>query len=247
MTAKKKAKISGPSKLTVELCVGSYLAQQFGKTVSLVATGAHPTSGFDSFLQQSPLDVFPPEFTLWHKVPTGIVLQVVTPFSVSAHFAAAESVNAITVHDADGVHQVKVEQAPNAVQQHLLDLRRDVPSGKRTKRTTKRQRPAAILAAASALVSGCVQVWVHLEPILKPWCGSGSVFPSSNLQSLWTQGPTGKPYDPYGINSLISAIQADAFFTSCPEAKGLRLGHFQAGGEIQIVDDLTRHLCPCAS
>jgi hypothetical protein len=156
-------------------------------------------------------------------------------------------VNTITVHDGNGAHRVEVEQASDAVRQHLLDLRKDVPPSKRKKKTTKQQKPAALLAAASTLVSGCVQVWVHLEPILKTWCGSGSVFPSNNLQSLWTQGPTGKPYDPYGINSLISAIQADSFFTSCPEAKGLRLGHFQAGGEIQIVDDLTRHLCPCAS
>jgi hypothetical protein len=242
----KKSRRRGTPPAKLELCVGSYHAQQIGQTVIVVATGAHATSGFQVFLEQSPIDVFPPEFTLWHKKPSGVVLQVITPFSVSAHFATSQPVGKITVHDANGTQTITVQSASEGVHDHLL-----ASHPKRRVRAAKKRevqgKPTATLAASSALVSGCVQVWVHLEPILKSWCGAGSVYPSDNLEGLWTQGPTGKPYDPYGINALIFAISADPFFAACPQAEGLVLGDFQTGGEIQTAGDLLNHLCPCGA
>jgi hypothetical protein len=37
-------------------------------------------------------------------------------------------------------------------------------------------------------------------------------------EGLWTKGPIGKPYDDFGINALIDAIQGDSFFARCPQA-----------------------------
>jgi hypothetical protein len=66
-----------------ELCQGSYHAQQIPGAVVVFAEGVHPTSGYTAWLQQSPNPVHPPELELWHVRPTGIVLQVLTPFSVN--------------------------------------------------------------------------------------------------------------------------------------------------------------------
>ncbi|HEY6764432.1 MAG TPA: hypothetical protein VI386_06645, partial [Candidatus Sulfotelmatobacter sp.] len=187
-----------------------------------------------------------PEFGLWHKKPSGFVLQVITPFSVHAHFAASQSVRKIVVHDANGAQTITVQPASENVHDHLLATRSGRPV-RAAKKRGPQAKPTAMLAASSALVSGCVEVWVHLEPLLKAWCGAGSIYSSDNLEGLWTKGPTGKPYDPYGINALINAIQADSFFAPCPWAKGLTLGYFQTGGEIQTVGQLVNHLCPCGS
>jgi hypothetical protein len=241
-----KSKSSKIPKANLSLCAGSYAATRIAQTVIVSASGVHATSGFSVFLDQTAIDVFPPQFALWHKAPTGPVLDVITPFSVSAHFATADSVKAVVVHDAAGAHTVRVGQASDQVHAHTLAT---VPSRPRRTRTAALSSTNAVktLAATSAVVGGCVQVWTHLEPILKSWCGAPTIFPSDNLETLWTQGPTGKKYDPIGINKLIAAIQSDPFFASCPEAQALQLGHFQNGGEIQKAGDLLNHLCPCGS
>jgi hypothetical protein len=239
----KQSKKSGATKAKLELCVATYHAQQIAHTVILSGTGAHPTSGYDEFFEQSPIDVFPPEFTLWHKAPSGPVLDVITPFLVSAHFASSEPVKKIIVHDSNGSHDVEVTQASEAVHHHVLTSH--LPTRRKKQVPVNRQAPA-LLVASSALVTGCVKVWVKLKPILMSWCSAGSVYPSDTLEPMWRQSPRGdKPYDPYGINALISSIQSDAFFKSCPQAKGLTLGFFQTGGEIQTAGDLLNHLCPC--
>jgi hypothetical protein len=243
--ASKKVR-SGVTPAKLELCVGSYYAQQIGQTVVLTATGAHPTSGFQVFLEQSPIDVYPPEFGLWHKKPSGFVLQVITPFSVSAHFAASQPVSKIVVHDANGAQTITVRPASEGVHEHVLSTRPARPT-RAAKKRGPQGKHKVILAASSALVDGCVQAWVHLEPILKSWCSADPIFQSDNLEGLWTRGPIGKPYDDFGINALIDAIQGDSFFARCPQAKGLRIGHFRTGGEIQFVKDLVSHLCPCGS
>jgi hypothetical protein len=242
----KKSSRSGVAPAKLELCVGSYAAQQIGQTVVLTATGAHPTSGFQVFLEQSPIDVFPPEFGLWHKKPSGFVLQVITPFSVSAHFAASQSVPKIVVHDANGAQTITVRPASEGVHDHVLSTRPARPT-RAAKKRGPQGKPKARLAASSALVDGCVQAWVHLYPILKSWCSADSIYPSDNLEGLWTKGPIGKDYDEFGINALIDAIRADSFFASCPQAKSLAIGYFRPGGEIQFVKDLINHLCPCGS
>ena len=100
------------------LCEATYRAQQIPGAVLVFADGMHPTSGYVTFFEQTPIDVFPPEFVLWHIKPSGIVLQVLTPFSVHVSFNAPGEVKRIVVHDANGPHQVDVEQVPDAALQH---------------------------------------------------------------------------------------------------------------------------------
>jgi hypothetical protein len=239
----KQPKKVGMTKAKLELCVATYHAQQVGHTLIVSGVGAHPTSGYDEFFEQSPIDVFPPEFTLWHRIPSGPVLDVITPFSVSTHFASSAPVRKVIVHDSNGSHNVEVTQASDAVHHHVLTSH--LPARKKKQVGVTRRAPA-LLVASSALVTGCVQVWIKLKPILMSWSSAGSVFPNDTLEPMWRQSPKGdKPYDPEGINALIDAIQADSFFSPCPQAQGLTLGFFQTGGEIQTAGDLLNHLCPC--
>jgi len=88
----------------------TYRAAQVLGGVIIIAEGEHPTSGYETFFTESPLDVFPPQFILNHKQPDGIVLQVVTPFNVNTSFKTEETIEAVVVHDAQGEHQIEVEQ-----------------------------------------------------------------------------------------------------------------------------------------
>ena len=88
----------------------SYRAEQARDTVIIFAMGWHPTPGYVDFFEQSPIDIFPPQFILRTIPPTGIVLPVLTPFAIWVMFGASEPVETVTVHDADGVHEIKVEQ-----------------------------------------------------------------------------------------------------------------------------------------
>lgn len=96
-----------------ELGRATYSAQQVPGAVIIFAMGCHPTSGFIDFFEQSPLRIFPPQFIFRTIPPTGIVLPVLTPFSIWVMFEASEPVKTVTVHDADGAHEIKVEQVPD--------------------------------------------------------------------------------------------------------------------------------------
>jgi hypothetical protein len=111
-TAKKKTPTAATRKPTnVGLCSGDYQAKQVGNTVVLRAEGVHFTTGWQVFFEQSPITIFPPEYSLWHVEPTGLVIQVLTPFSLLIEFESAESVDHVVVYDADGRHEVSVERA----------------------------------------------------------------------------------------------------------------------------------------
>ena|SRR5688572_29698074 len=103
---------------SIEACAASYRAQQVPGAVIIFAEGVHPTSGYKEFFQRSMIDVFPPQFSLWHVVPSGIVLQVITPFTEHTSFSASHKVDEVTVHDADGKHVVPVEQVPDVLVKH---------------------------------------------------------------------------------------------------------------------------------
>jgi uncharacterized surface protein with fasciclin (FAS1) repeats len=90
-----------------------YKAFQFRGAVIVSASGVHPTSGFKTYLQQLPIDIYPPQFVLMHVAPSGIVSQVITPFRVSASFPAFDKVASVTVHDATGPRVVPVVQIKN--------------------------------------------------------------------------------------------------------------------------------------
>jgi len=102
---------TGPS--GSQLGRAAYSAQQVPGAVIIFAMGCHPTSGYVDFFEQSPLRIFPPQFIFRTIPPKGIVLQVLTPFSIWVMFGASEPVETVTVFDADGAHEIKVEQVPD--------------------------------------------------------------------------------------------------------------------------------------
>jgi hypothetical protein len=93
-----------------ELGRASYNAEQVPDAVIIFATGCHPTPGYVDFFEQSPIRIFPPQFIFRTIPPTGIFPQVLTPFAIWVMFGASEPIETVTVHDADGSHEIKVEQ-----------------------------------------------------------------------------------------------------------------------------------------
>jgi hypothetical protein len=136
---KKKTNTTKTAK-SVGLCSGTYIAEQVPGTVLIHAHGFHLTSGYRVFFEKSPLTISPPQYTLWHVEPSGPVLEVITPFSVSTSFTATEEVATVIIHDANGKNTVPVEQAP--------DLE--------TKRA--KYKRLSILAAADDIPGGCLDL-----------------------------------------------------------------------------------------
>jgi len=101
-----------------QLCTASYSAEQIPGYVVLTASGFHQTSGYNIFFQQSPLTIFPPQYSLWHVFPGGIVLDVITPFIESVRFASRERIHEVVVWDATGRHVVSVDSAPDVQVKH---------------------------------------------------------------------------------------------------------------------------------
>jgi hypothetical protein len=67
-------------------------------SVLIFATGRHPQSGYRVFYEKAPLDVFPSEAPGWHRRPSGIVLEVVSPQAEFSGFKAGDKVNRIVIH-----------------------------------------------------------------------------------------------------------------------------------------------------
>lgn len=87
----------------------SYRAEQARDAVIIFAFGWHPTPGYTDFFEQSAIDIFPPEF-IFRSIPPGwMVPQVLTPFAIWVMFGATEPIKSVTVHDADGPHEIPVE------------------------------------------------------------------------------------------------------------------------------------------
>jgi hypothetical protein len=97
----------------VVLCAGTYTAQQIPGSVIILATGLHPTAGYQTFFEELPITVYPPEFRLMHIKPVGPAAQIITPFFVHASFPAKDKVERVIIHDATGRHEVRVEQVPD--------------------------------------------------------------------------------------------------------------------------------------
>ena len=97
-----------------ELGRASYLAEQVPDAVIIFATGWHPTAGYVDFFEQSPLRIYPPQFIL-RTIPPAMAPQVLTPFAIWVMFGASEPVETVTVHDADGPHEIRVEQSPDRI------------------------------------------------------------------------------------------------------------------------------------
>ncbi|MCA9694744.1 MAG: hypothetical protein KC636_34510 [Myxococcales bacterium] len=89
---------------------GKYSASQSEDKVVVFAEGEAPTPNYKVWLQYGPERIFPPILELWWLAPTGMQLQVMTPFRVHASFTAPMKLEEITVRDAEGSHKIKVEQ-----------------------------------------------------------------------------------------------------------------------------------------
>ena len=96
--------------LAEELCKGSYTATQFIHSVTVVAEGSHPTTGYQVFLSVEPALIFPPQLKLTHIRPIGEAAQQVTRFVRQHEFQCAAMLKEILVTDAEGNHAVEVKQ-----------------------------------------------------------------------------------------------------------------------------------------
>ncbi len=87
---------------------GEYKAYQFGQRVTLVASGMRPNLQTIVTLEMLPIEIFPPQYALFFTDPD-IVSPALFPFSVETHFHSEEIIPTVIVHDADGKHEVRVE------------------------------------------------------------------------------------------------------------------------------------------
>lgn len=104
-----------------ELCSAQYTATLVqvpdgGEQIFIQASGVHPTSGFEVFFQRSPLDVYPPQFSLWHVRPSAPTLDVISPFSKFTSFKVTGPVSEVKVSDANGQHRVTVQKIGSAIE-----------------------------------------------------------------------------------------------------------------------------------
>lgn len=96
-----------------ELSQGKYRAQQVPGAVVIFAEGWHSRMGYKVWFEKLPTTVFPPEFALLQEPPNQPTAQVLTPFAVWVMFASETIVEKVNVHDANGVHEICVEQTPD--------------------------------------------------------------------------------------------------------------------------------------
>ena len=90
-----------------------YTARQAAGQVTVTAKGENPTGGFEVKLFESPLKIWPPQWILAHKKPTGPVTQAITKFEATASFKSDRKVATVIVNDAGGRRTVSVAQAQN--------------------------------------------------------------------------------------------------------------------------------------
>jgi hypothetical protein len=86
---------------------GSYTAHQFFETVTIRATGTLPNLQTEAQLVMSPIEIFPPEFILFFVEPP-ITNPATLPFDVQTTFSTTQVITEVSVHDADGRHEVPV-------------------------------------------------------------------------------------------------------------------------------------------
>jgi hypothetical protein len=94
--------------MTSQLCRGRYQASHIPGAILIVASGWHPTSGYEVWFdpERAPYHV-----ALYHKAPE-IGGDVLTAFTVGTTVSdPTNAVQIVWVHDASGVHAIKVEPA----------------------------------------------------------------------------------------------------------------------------------------
>ena len=95
-----------------ELATASTIkAVQTPGVVTITAEGNKPSPKYDVALEQSPEAIFPPQFVLTLNPPEDIDVMPITLFIATATFGAHEPVKEVVVVDAQGPHEVQVEQS----------------------------------------------------------------------------------------------------------------------------------------
>lgn len=88
-----------------------FTASQTPGEVIVKANGEHPSSNYEAKLVESMLRIWPPQYMLARKRTSDMGAMVMTPFEVTASFKADEPISQVVVSDAEGQHEVKVDQA----------------------------------------------------------------------------------------------------------------------------------------
>ncbi|MGE0191880.1 MAG: hypothetical protein AB7T63_07525 [Planctomycetota bacterium] len=86
----------------------SYTARWADGQVTIEAQMDLPTPGYEVRFERSPLRIWPPQHQLICIPPDGLVIQVITPATVTTTFAAAEPPAEVIVRDRQGAHRVPV-------------------------------------------------------------------------------------------------------------------------------------------
>ncbi|HWB70981.1 MAG TPA: hypothetical protein VG452_02095 [Egibacteraceae bacterium] len=94
----------------------------------IVAEGELPSPGWYADIEQSPIEVFPPQFSLLRCQRPGLFPQVITPFRRSeSFFIGATRPEQVTVHHADGSDQVAVEDCGAELGAYAQAVGQDAP------------------------------------------------------------------------------------------------------------------------
>ena len=84
-----------------------YSAEIVNDRIMIRATGELP-AGYEAVFVRSPIQTYPPEFTLMRHRLHGQYRAMQKPFDACVAFKQTEPVENVTVHDAEGPHAVKV-------------------------------------------------------------------------------------------------------------------------------------------
>ncbi|MGH3717864.1 MAG: hypothetical protein ACRDRI_03305 [Pseudonocardiaceae bacterium] len=87
--------------------IRAFRARQY---VLIIAEGELPTPGFNVEIARSPLQVFPPQFTVLRRARPGIWPQRATAYREAETVRFPEDQSAVTVHHADGTDKVDIEK-----------------------------------------------------------------------------------------------------------------------------------------
>ncbi len=88
-----------------------YRANQIHGQILLIAEGGHEIADYEVFFEQSPIDIFPPQFILKHRKPNENAVQIETDFTAETSFkVSSDAVGEVTVHDSQGKQPVWVNQ-----------------------------------------------------------------------------------------------------------------------------------------
>jgi hypothetical protein len=100
----------------------SFDAIRVGKMVLLAAAGENPTSGWRNYFVRG--FVAANDFIFLQDEPTGLVLQVVTPFVCIQAFDLPGSFNTVKIHHSDGTSsqtiEISLRTTPSIFEQHLV-------------------------------------------------------------------------------------------------------------------------------